>query len=337
MAAPAHGHLGGHCRRLTLSTYQNQQILARPQSFPQVSDDACGHLRHDLQFSLGFGMKAVLTQPMKADSPIKSLPGLTTPSEPRLVAIPRLAAGGRWRVEAMRTLAEPCLLWFTKGQGRITVAGLTRGYTPNNAIFIPPGVMHGFEVGPQVFGTAVFFGRGSKVTLPDGPQHLRIREVHVQQELNGMLDMIQREMDSDTLAHERATRHYLGLLGVWLERQVGRMPHDATKPDAARRLVQRYTALMEANFRSGVGVGELAEALGVTPTHLTRCCRQTSGRSSIDLLQDRRIFEARRLLLETDLAVGRIGESLGFHSPAYFTRAFQSLTGLSPTSFRRSV
>lgn len=277
------------------------------------------------------------TDSLSSKLPGPTVAGLTTPSDPRLVAIPRLAAGGRWRVEAMRTLAEPCLLWFTKGQGRITVAGLTRGYTPNNAVFIPAGVMHGFEVGPQVFGTAVFFGRGSKVTLPETPQHLRIREVHVQQELNGILDMIQREMDSTTLAHERATRHYLGLLGVWLERQVGRAQAESPKPDAARRLAQRYTALMEANFRSGVGVGELAEALGVTPTHLTRCCRQTSGRSAIDLLQDRRIFEARRLLLETDMAVGRIGESLGFHSAAYFTRAFQSLTGQSPTAFRRST
>lgn len=254
----------------------------------------------------------------------------------RLVAIPRLAAGGRWRVEAMRTLSEPCFLWFTKGQGRITVAGVTRGYTAHNAIYVPAGVMHGFEVGPQVFGTAVFFGRDNSVTLPEQPQHLRIREVHAQQELNMTLDMIQREMDSDTPAHERATRHYLGLLGVWLERQVVRAAPEATPPDAARRLVSRYTTLMEREFRKGAGVGELAASLGVTPTHLTRCCRETCGRSAIDLLQDRRIFEARRLLAETDTPVGRIGESLGFASAAYFTRAFQNLTGLSPSAFRRS-
>lgn len=254
----------------------------------------------------------------------------------RLVAIPRLAAGGRWRVEAMRSLSEPCFLWFTKGQGRITIAGQTRGYTAHNAIYIPAGVMHGFEAGPQVFGTAVFFGRDTTVTLPDQPQHLRIREVHAQQELNVVLDMIQREMDSNTPAHERATRHYLGLLGVWLERQVVRTAPETTAPDAARRLVARYTALMEREFRRGAGVGELAAHLGVTPTHLTRCCRETCGRSAIELLQDRRIFEARRLLTETTTPVGRIAESLGFTSAAYFTRAFQNLTGQSPSAFRRS-
>ena len=81
----------------------------------------------------------------------------------RVLPIPRLAAGSRWRVEAMRSISEPLFLWFTKGQGRITVAGATRGYTPNSAVFIPAGCMYGFEVGPAVFGSAVFFGRGSGV------------------------------------------------------------------------------------------------------------------------------------------------------------------------------
>lgn len=253
----------------------------------------------------------------------------------RLVAIPRLAAGGRWRVEAMRAISEPLLLWFTKGQGRITVAGVTRGYTAHTAVFIPAGVMHGFEVGAQVFGTAVFFGRTPGIPLPQTPQLLRVREVHAQQEINITLDMIQREQNADTPAHDRAADAYLGLLGVWLERQVVKAAPEQAKPDAAKRLVARYTALLESEFRSGAGVGELAASLGVTSTHLTRCCRQACGRSAIALLQDRRIFEARRMLTETDLPVSRIGAELGFASAAYFTRAFQHLTGKSPTAFRR--
>lgn len=264
---------------------------------------------------------------------------MTKPVPPfRLVAISRLAAGGRWRVEAMRSLSEPCLLWFTKGQGRVTISGVTRGYTAHNAIFIPPGVMHGFEAGPQVFGTAVFFGRDTAVVLPKTPQHLRIREVHAQQEVNILLDAILREIESDTPAQDRAAEHYMGLLGVWLERQSRKVdPADVLRPDATRRLVGRYTALLERNFRSGMGVSDFAAALGVTPTHLTRCCNSACGRPASALLQDRRIFEARKLLSETRLPIGRIAEQLGFNSPAYFTRAFQHHTGKSPSAFRRAA
>jgi AraC-like DNA-binding protein len=269
--------------------------------------------------------------------PERTMQDLSPIAQLRLVAIPRLAAGGRWRVEAMRSLSEPMLLWFTKGQGRITIAGVTRGYTANNAIFIPAGVMHGFEVGPQVFGTAVFFGKDCDVTLPRATHHLRIKETFVAQELNVTLDAIQREMDSTSPAHDRAARHYLGLLGVWLERQIGKSEGEAKKPDATRRLVARYTQLLEKEFRSGMGVADFAEALGVTATHLTRCCRQTCGRPASDLLHDRLTFEARRLLLETDLPVGVIAQCLGFNSPAYFTRSFQHQTGQSPSAFRRAT
>ena len=255
----------------------------------------------------------------------------------RLTAIPRLSGGEKWRVEGMRSLEEPCFLWFTKGQGRITIAGQTRGYTAHNGIFIPKGVMHGFEVGAQVYGMAVFFGHGADQDLPRIPVHLRIREVHVQQELNTMLDAIQRELDSDQAGNLRAAQAYISLLSVWIERQALRLGEEGQKNDAARRLVARFTALMEEKFRSGVGVGLLAAELGVTPTHLTRCCRQTCSRSAIDLLQDRRIFEARKLLAETKLRINVIGTSLGFTSAAYFTRAFQNRTGTSPREFRRNL
>jgi len=279
--------------------------------------------------------KAVNIALLPASRKFAAMAPVSTTAPCRVVAVTRLVAAGRWRVEAMRSISEPCLLWFTKGQGRITVSGVTRGYTAHNAIFIPAGVMHGFEAGSQVFGTALFFGRDTDVVLPKAPLHLRIREATAQQEANMLLDSIQRELDGDVPAHERATRHYLGLLGVWLERQARKAEPDAARPDATRRLVARYTALLERNFRSGMGVAEFAAALGVTPTHLTRCCNIACGRPASALLQDRRIFEARKLLAETQLPVGRIAEQLGFNSPAYFTRAFQHLTGKSPSAFRR--
>lgn len=257
------------------------------------------------------------------------------PAAPRLMQISRLAQGGRWRVEAMRAYSEPCLLWFTRGQGRITLGGTTRGYGPHNAIFIPPGVMHGFEVGLQTHGTAIFFGRGSDVTLPHAAQHLRIRETGPQTELSGLIEAVQRELDSNRPGADRAARHYLGLLGVWLERQSALQQPEARPAESARRLVARFSALLERDFRSGHGVADYAAQLGVTATHLTRSCRISCGRAASDLLQDRRLYEARRLLSETRAPVKQISETLGYTSAGYFSRAFQAKTGKTPSEFRR--
>ncbi|WP_209424629.1 AraC family transcriptional regulator [Pararhodobacter sp. SW119] len=261
-----------------------------------------------------------------------------TPSALRITPISRLASGGRWRVEAMRALREAVLLWFTQGQGRITIAGTTRGYGPHNAIFIPPGTMHGFEVTPRVQGTAIFFGRDHGLDLPGAVQILRLPDPVSQKELVGILENIQREIEGNRPGAARAAQHHLGLLSVWLERQILRAGAPDPLPGrsvAAQRLVARFATLLERDFRSNVSVADYAAALGVTPTHLSRACRMTSGRSAHMLLEDRILFEARRLLTETRLPVKAVAEHLGYNSAGYFTRAFQKSAGLTPSAFRK--
>jgi AraC family transcriptional regulator, transcriptional activator of pobA len=261
-----------------------------------------------------------------------------TPAILRLVPIARLASGGRWRVEAMRALREAVLLWFTQGQGRITIAGTTRGYGPHNAIFIPPGTIHGFEVTSRVQGTAVFFGRDHGLDLPQTAHVLRLRDPVSQKELNGILESIHREVEGNRPGAARAAQHHLGLLSVWLERQILRSGTPDPLPGrsaAAQRLVARYSALLERDFRSNPSVSDYAAALGVTPTHLSRACRATCGRSAHMLLEDRVLFEARRLLSETRLPIKTVAEHLGYNSASYFTRAFQKSTGTTPSAFRK--
>lgn len=258
----------------------------------------------------------------------------------RLSPIARLMAGGKWRVEAMRSLREPLLLWFTAGQGRITVAGSTRGFGIHNAVFIPPGTMHGFETTGRVQGTALYFGRDTDLPLPDSPQHLRVRTAGPQKELTALLDAVQRELEGNGAARFRAVHHYLGLLTVWLERRIQDGADDrmapAARPDAARRLAARYTALIERDVRADMDVADFAAALGVTATHLTRACKAACGRAAHELLQDRLHFEARRLLAESEIPVKEVARRLGFSSPAYFSRAFHHRTGMAPSVFRRS-
>ena len=260
------------------------------------------------------------------------------PSEPRAVSLNRLAAGGRWRVEAMRSYGQPLLLWFTRGQGRITVAGASRGYGPHHAVFLPAGTMHGFAMLGQVFGTALFLPVEDGHDWPDEPLHIRLREARRQAELTGLIETLERELLGDALARDRALHHHIGLLSVWLARNadlpdpLGQTPPG---PTASDRLAAAYSALVERDFRDPKSVAAYAAELGVSPTHLSRACRNAGGRAALAILIDRKLYEARRLLTETRRPVKEIAASLGFASPAYFTRAFRAKTGQSPSEFRR--
>lgn len=264
----------------------------------------------------------------------------TGPSTPfRIVPIALLAQGGRWRVEAMRGYSMPLMLWFTRGKGRITVAGQTRGYGPHNLIYIPPKVMHGFDMVGQVYGTALFLPRGieERVGLPDAPLHLRLVEASLQSEVNQQIDAMQRELESGRAGADTALEHMTGLLNVWMQRQLDEgHARDERSGTSADRLAAAYTSLIEDHFRTEMGVADYAAELGVTPTHLTRACNLACGRPALQLLHDRRHYEARRLLTETKLPIKDVAQALGFSSAAYFSRAFQAQTGRTPSSFRKN-
>ena len=81
-------------------------------------------------------------------------------------------------------------------------------------------------------------------------------------------------------------------------------------------------------------VGQLAGALGVTVAHLTTMVRQVMGVSAGTLLRQRRVLEAKRLLVHTDLTIAEIAFALSFADPSYFGRFFKRETKSTPRQFR---
>lgn len=255
-----------------------------------------------------------------------------------LTPIAQNSAAGRWRTEAMRSHATPRLIFITKGQGRITIAGLTSGYGPNNMIFIPAHTMYGFEVGPTVYGQMLAIPAAMASEWPEEATQLRLRDVGVQKEMTAIVEALERELKSSGQTHSRAAHYHLGLFAVFFERQIDTSQSETFKARAktsAARLVAAFTDLIERGYRSDHGVAEYATALGVTPTHLTRCCNQTCGKSALAILRDRVHYEACILLRETGTPVNEIATQLGFHSAAYFSRSFAAQTGATPSSFRK--
>jgi len=258
------------------------------------------------------------------------------PAAVEVVGLARLVHGGRWRVEAMRSYTRPVLLWFTRGSGRITVNGTTRGYGAHNAIFLPPGTMHGFDMLGQVLGFAVFLPADPALDWPEEPLHLRCREGRLQAELTGLIENLERATGAADAETSTELFHLSGLMSVWLKRREAEAERGTPplRERAADRLSAAFTALVERDFREARGVADYAADLGVTPTHLSRACRATCGRSALTILIDRRLYEARRLLRDTETPVQDVARAAGFASPAYFSRAFRAEIGVSPTEFR---
>lgn len=101
-------------------------------------------------------------------------------------------------------------------------------------------------------------------------------------------------------------------------------------------LVARLRERIEEHFRAREPVSSLARALGASPTALRQACARVAGSSPAQMLDDRALLEARRLLLYSEMSVAQIAYAVGFDDPAYFSRFFARHVGQPPTAFRRA-
>ena len=274
--------------------------------------------------------------PLSGSAPAAAVSGTPgDPLAPRLVPLATVLSVAPWRLDLHHDRPHALLLWITRGQGRVTINGARRGFGTHNALFLPPGALLALEAGAQCLGQMLILPQPDPGALPDEALHLRSRDARDQGELTGLLDAIQRELAGDRPYRDDAIAAQSRLIGVWLRRQAavpGQL--DAPANTAARRLVARFARRVVAHHGSPQTMADHAEALKVTPTHLTRVCRSMAGMTAADILTQRRLHAARAALTEGRVSARVVSESLGFASPAYFTRFMQQHTGKSPTALR---
>lgn len=251
----------------------------------------------------------------------------------RITSLGKLRMKDAWRLELLHSQARDRLYWITRGQGRVTIRGVTRGYGPNTAIFMPAGMQMAIELPPQSQGVEFTMPHDTALGMPTAPFQRRIATIEGQASLTGHLERAERELSAQAPGMDRALMGYGLLISAWMTRET-RGETGLELRERSHRLVEAFADAMELRFRSGAGIADYASALSVTATHLSRVCRDAASRPALALLNERIMHEARRLLRDTDMPAREIAETLGFSSAAYFTRAFQHATGKAPIAYR---
>lgn len=252
---------------------------------------------------------------------------------PRIQTLSSLAGRASWRLKLHHSRETHLLVWITRGQGVATVNGQRHGLGVHSALFIPAGTLFSLSMGAQGFGTVLVAPPSAQIALPGLEQLLRIRDVRRQTELTGLIEAMQREQAAPRDFHPEAARAHATLVAIWLRRAILDAPAPE-RPGADARLAAAFASLVARDYRTGRPMASYAEKLGVTPTHLSRCCKSAAGISASAILTERALHAARTLLADTSHPVGRISSHLGFGSPAYFSRFIQTQTGCPPSQLR---
>jgi AraC family transcriptional regulator len=140
-------------------------------------------------------------------------------------------------------------------------------------------------------------------------------------------------------AHNRI---YLEALGTVLAHELARRDPASRVQKLARGGLAAWqqkalTAYIEEHLAEPISLGTLAQLSRLSPFYFCRAFKQSFGVPPHRYHTSRRIERAKALLAGAAASVTEIGIQVGFSETSSFTAAFRKATGLTPTSFQRSL
>lgn len=92
----------------------------------------------------------------------------------------------------------------------------------------------------------------------------------------------------------------------------------------------------ESANQAKLSVNGYADKLGVTPNHLNKVVKGTTGKSPSIWIEEAIILEAKLLLKGTDLPLSEIAARVGILDQSYFARKFKQHEGITPSEYRQN-
>lgn len=289
-----------------------------------------------------------MSQPVASSIPVFKLygEGVTWPTPDLLhcETIPKRSRLHHWEIQAHRHADLYQLLYVHRGQAHIEIEGQRQLITRSAVQVVPPLCVHGFRFSEDIDGYVLTLAAPlvSQLQAQMGPAmavFARAASYPVSADrayINRLFSAIQLEYQTDQAAREVLLHALVGAALVWVGRQVLKGRAASQSPGRAQAYLGQFMQRVEKDFRQHGSVEAMAHGIGISVAHLNSICRELAGQSALQIIHQRQLLEAKRCLIYTTMTVSHLAETLGFADPAYFSRFFRRLTGVSPKAFREA-
>ena len=232
------------------------------------------------------------------------------------------------------------ITFWTSGRGNYQIEDNDWDFSAPAVSFVPSDVVHGFVIEPGADAIVVSIANDILNGLQERT-NLSVRtpvfvagSAHLSawSQTRVVLDTMFAEYREGLVGSERILPELITVVLSYIARlNAGRVVPSAS-PAVALAIALRQ--LVDETYKDAWSVDQYVSALGTTPHLLDKSVRETLGKSVKDVVLDRRLIEAKRLLKFTIRPVEDIAFSIGFKDPAYFSRFFRTHVGQSPTAWR---
>lgn len=227
----------------------------------------------------------------------------------------------------------------------LTLDGETFAARAPVLFFTPPSVPHAFRLDYLTPGHVLTMDRSVARQITEADPALadlyRPRCVALNADeaarLSTLFQMLRTETESTAPGAGLAAEAVAVLLMIAVVRLGGEDRLDSMPRRHEQMLFRQFADLVEQHFTERWTLGRYADALAVTESRLSDIARRVAGKSPKQIVLDRAMLEARRLLAFSNHSVLEIAARLGFDDAAYFSRLFRDRHGRPPSQYRMSA
>lgn len=235
-----------------------------------------------------------------------------------------------------------CLL-FTEGAGSHTIDFETFVIEPWQIYFMAPGQIHSWDFQGAMQGYVINFEGSffknfllradylSGFSFFSGLVKDEVFVIH-DADRTAVMDIL-----TQLLANNKSNDFArIGLLYVFslLEKQRYPLGH-ADAGSYNHTLLRNFFGLIEQHYKTHRLPKDYAALLYITPNHLNALVKELLGKSAGEIIRNRVLLEAKRLLVIKDFSVAEIAYALNFNDNSYFTKFFKKIEGMTPEEFRK--
>ncbi|SNT17532.1 transcriptional regulator, AraC family [Ekhidna lutea] len=132
-------------------------------------------------------------------------------------------------------------------------------------------------------------------------------------------------------------RHLLSALFVMIEGEMEKHVPDIKGIESQSTTFTNFLRVLEENFHRPEGVEFYAEKLFMTSRNLNLICQKILQQSVSEIIETRKLIEAKNLLASSDKTISEIAYKLGYNEKSYFSNVFKKKAGQTPSDFRKEM